>query len=209
MTGRDTFEEVLERDLSRSPSPHVLADLDQRLNRRVASSEQASRLRLRRSLVLSIAALVVLVPGLALAGRLTNEPLTEAPLGLISADEFRAEIRAAMLLVPKPRTTPWPAYLDIAYGPGMYSRGGGRVQVEAAAFCLWTADWVSSRGRGDETRTATATRALEASRTWDLYRGPLATASQRSVVEAVLDGIARGDEAPARSHLTSNCATGA
>jgi hypothetical protein len=89
----------------------------------------------------------------------------------------------------------------------MYSRGGGRVAVEAAAFCLWTSDWLGATDRGDGPAASRARDVLQDVTGWEYYRGQFATASLRDVIDRVLAGVSAGDETPTRTFSTNNCAT--
>lgn len=204
MTRPDETEDLLDRVLSEPPSASTLADLDARVQAAVSQPADRRNRWLRPRVALALA-LVVLVAPLAVVGAQTL--LTESPFGLAGASEFQAEIEAAKVAVPKPPKATWPPYLSVAYSTGMYSRGGGRVAVEAVAFCLWTGDWLGAMDRGDAPAVSRATDVLEGVTGWDFYRGQFATASLRDVIDRVLAGVSAGDEQPARAFTANNCAT--
>jgi hypothetical protein len=204
MTRRDDTEDLLNRVLSQPLSAETLAELDARVE---AAVDQASARRSRwlRPRVAFALAVVVLVAPLAVVGAQTL--LTESPLGLTGASEFQAEIEAAKAAVPKPPEATWPPYLSVAYSTGMYSRGGGRVAVEAVAFCLWTSEWLGDMERGDAAAAAQASKLLTGVTGWTYYRGQFATASLRDVIDHVLAGVSASDQQPARAFAANNCAT--
>lgn len=204
MTRPDETEDLLDRVLAEPPSASTLAELDARVQ--AAVGQQAGRRsRWLQPRVAIALAFVVLVAPLAVVGAQTL--ITESPFGLAGADEFQAEIEAAKVAVPKPPEATWPPYLSVAYSTRMYSRGGGRVAVEAVAFCLWTSDWLGAIDRGDVPAASRASDVLEGVTGWDYYRGQFATASLRDVIDRVLAGIAAADEEPARAFAANNCAT--
>lgn len=204
MTRPDDTEHLLDRVLSEPPSAATLAELDARVQAALGQPA-ARRSRWLRPRVAFGLALVVLVAPLAVVGAQTL--LTESPFGLAGASEFQAEIEAAKAAVPKPPAATWPPYLSVAYSTGMYSRGGGRVAVEAVAFCLWTSDWLGDMDRGDAPAASRASDVLKGVTGWDYYRGQFATASLRDVIDRVLAGVAAGHEQPGRTFAANNCAT--
>lgn len=204
MTKPDRTEALVARVLSEAPPAHTLAELDVLVQATVdwPVGHRPRWLRPRMAIAL---ALVVLVVPLAVVG--AQVLITESPFGLARAEEFQAEIDAAKLAVPKPPGATWPSYLSVAYDTGVYSRGGGRVTVEAVAFCLWTSDWLGAMDRADAPTASRASDVLKGVTGWDYYRGRFATASLRDVIDRVIGGVRSGDEQPARAFAANNCAT--
>jgi hypothetical protein len=170
MTKPDDTEDLLDRVLSEPPSADTLTELDARVQAAVGQPAVRRRRWLQPRVAFALA-FVVLVAPLAVVGAQTL--ITESPFGLAGAGEFQAEIEAAKVAVPKPPEATWPPYLSVAYSTGMYSRGGGRVAVEAAAFCLWTSDWLGATDRGDDPVASRASDVESARRHRPRARGSL------------------------------------
>ncbi len=205
MTDTDPFDAYLAKALGASASEAEIATIDSLLRLKLRSARES---RQRRWLIVAIAAAALLVPASVAASLLVTR-VTEAPLGLQSAADFRAEVAIAKNDITLPEGWRWPRYLEVAYPNGSYSRGGGRLSVESAAFCIWTEHWLSTRGLDDTVGSKNALGVLSSSRGWTFYAGPLATESARLAIGGVIDAALAGNEVPARDYAAANCAGGA
>lgn len=204
MTRTDPVEDRLIAIL-RSP---VTADQAARLETRISAARDAASVRrlalgVTRRVALVAAVLLILPLGAAAAGILGGG--TESPNGLVDARGFQAEITDAESVVPIPSGMSWPASIDAKEG-NYYSAGGGRVQVENTAFCLWSQAWLEATATGDAAAAQQALGVLEAYPTWTSYTGEFATQSYRDAIDVVIGGARAGRLAAVTRFVSINCA---
>lgn len=129
---------------------------------------------------------------------------SESPFGLATSREFDREIEAAKVITPIPAGFTWPASLRAKDGTA-YSRGGGRVEVEFIAMCMWQVDWLEARAAADSERQAEDQRVIASTPTWYSYGPPFADQSYRDVLDRVIGAVNRGDAAPVAANVALNC----
>ncbi len=203
MTHTDPVEDRLIAILRAPITTHQAARLDTRISAaRDAASVRRLALGVTRRVALVAVVLLILPLGAAAAGILGGG--TESPHGLVDARGFQAEITAAEAVVPIPSGMSWPASINAK--DGNYSAGGGRVQVENTAFCLWSQAWLEATATGEAAAAQQALGVLEAYPTWTSYTGEFATQSYRDVIDVVIDGARAGRLAPVTRFVSINCA---
>lgn len=195
------LETTLRASLGAPPTASSLARLDARLRDRL--SAPGRRLTGRRRVIVLATATVLLIP--AAVGVSAGIRYTESPRGLESAAAYQAEIDAAKRVVPLPAGARWPWWVNVQNQSGDYATGGGRSQVEGAAFCLWLGDWIAARQSGDSARQSADRATLLQVPTWEMYTGEFADTSYREVIAGVLVGVRSNDPAPGQAFSSANC----
>jgi hypothetical protein len=160
------------------------------------------RLTTRTALLLALLVLVVLPAAVFAAGEYFGG--TESPFGLAGPSEYDRELETAKADTPIPAGFRWPASLR-AKDDVVYSRGGGRMQVEYIAICMWQIDWLEAREAGDTARQAAARQVISGIPTWSSYGPPFATQSYRDVLDRVIAAVNRDDPAPVSANVALNC----
>jgi hypothetical protein len=199
------FTERLGAALRVPMTPAQLAVVDARVAAAVAVSQQRDRgwrrLTTRTAVLLALLALVALPTAVFASAEFFG---TESPFGLAGPSEFNREIEAAKAVTPIPPGFTWPASLRAKDG-SVYSRGGGRAQVEYIAICMWQIDWLEARQANDAARQAADRVVISGIPTWYSYGPPFATQSYRDVLDRVIAAVNRDDPAPVSANVGLNC----
>lgn len=195
-----TFEDRVSETLRMPIAEELRAALDLRVRAAInAKPVQRRVLPIRRTLLFA-ALLALSLPGLLVGGMY----LTESPLGLGTAREYAAEIEAAKLVVPLPDGRTWPRFLE-PNANETYSRGGGQPTVESVAMCIWFDEWLVARAGSDAARERIAEETIASIPTWRSWYSPFFDESYRQHRTSIIAAVGRGDEAPVRSEMNSNC----
>jgi hypothetical protein len=161
------------------------------------------RMTTRTALLVALLVLVVLPTLFGVSAALLRAG-SETPFGLAGSAEFQREIEAAKAVTPIPPGYTWPASLR-AKDNVAYSRGGGYMQVEYVAFCMWQVDWLDARQANDIRRQASDREVIQRYPTWQSYTGPFADQSYRDLMDQVIAAVGRNDPAPVTSNVALNC----
>jgi hypothetical protein len=198
MTPTDSIEERLVSVLRQPMRATQVAHLDLRMSEAREQPRPAPwpRLRFGRKTVLVLAVLTVVPLGAAASGFLGGG--TESPHGMVDAAGYREEIEAAQAVVPIPPGSAWP---PVTVPPGIYSRDGGRSEVEFVAFCLWSDAWLEAHREGDGAAESQSLRMLKAYRAW-VGLDDFADASFRDGIDSVVGAAIAGQ--PTRSLTTAH-----
>jgi hypothetical protein len=191
--------------LLRAPLTHEQrALLDEPVRAAIAAGvvERRRRLPIRRSLILVVILMIVL-PSIFVVGAAILS--TEDPMGLAGAGEFQAELDVAKAAVVLPAGRTWPEFLRVTDWSAGYSRGGGRSWVESVAMCIWFDEWLEAREAGAVGREAIAARTIAGIPQWPSWNSPFWDKSVRDHYLPVIASVNRGDDAPARAEMTTNC----
>jgi hypothetical protein len=203
----DEFVQRLETALVESMTPAQRTAVDTRVSAAIARVSQRPtgwrRMTTRTALLVALLVLVVLPTLFGVSAALFRAG-SETPFGLAGSAEFDREIDAAKAVTPIPPGYAWPASLR-AKDNVAYSRGGGYMQVEYIAFCMWQVDWLDARQAHDATRQAADRDVILGYPTWRSYTGPFADQSYRDLMDQVIAAVGRDDPAPVTSNVAQNC----
>jgi hypothetical protein len=203
--GVDAQLDALLTAIMREPASGVVAiDLDGRRQR-----------RLRRGMVVGVAAAVTLIGGGVAAAafhsahtgeRAADPRITDHSEWLdTSGDDFPGIAERLTAGIPfAPHDGP-NTYIGVALPTsGLVSTGGVRTWLATDAFCGWEGYWLQEHQAGDLTSANTAADALHQLATSGLLDSdadPVVGASNRAVAAAA----AAGEDGPVRADWTPNC----
>ena len=203
----DEFAQRLETALVEPMTPAQRTAVDTRVSAAVARAARRPtgwrRMTTRTALLVALLVLVVLPTLFGVSAALLRAG-SETPFGLAGSAEFNREIEAVKAVTPIPPGYTWPATLHAKYGV-VYSRGGGYMQVEYIAFCMWQVDWLNARQANDVTRQAADRDVIQGYPTWQSYTGPFADQSYRDLMDKVIAAVRRDDPAPVAANVDLNC----
>ncbi|CAI7974241.1 conserved hypothetical protein [Frankia sp. Hr75.2] len=111
--------------------------------------------------------------------------------------------------IPLPAGRSWQPVIDQTVANGQREAALMQVTGVRAAFawyaiCVWDGEWLAARGTGDSARAGRAVGVMRGMPSWPIIvavDGGGVTDSLHDIAEAA----ARGDEGPARQHITANC----
>jgi hypothetical protein len=200
------FTERLEAALTIPMTAAQQEAVDARVASAVARrQERASgwfRLTTRTAVLLALLVFVALPTAVFAAAEYFGG--SESPFGLAEPNEYNRELDAAKADTPIPAGFTWPASLR-AKNDVVYSRGGGRIQVEYIAICMWQVDWLDARAAADMNRQSADQRVIASIPTWSSYGPPFADQSYRDVLDRVIAAVGRDDPAPVAANVALNC----
>jgi hypothetical protein len=199
----DLIDMELEAALARPMSADQRGWLDRRVATIIAQPRTTRRVfRLTRSTVLAIGLSLALA---ASFGVWAGQRATEAPYGMQSAASYEAERSAAMADTPLPPGATWQAWLsepaDASAGYGVFA---GQSEVEYSAACLWFAHWLDEHEHGTTAGRSAALDGVLQMRTWQTFSDPQVNRSI-DYFEGLLRAAERGDTAPIRAEVATNC----
>jgi hypothetical protein len=107
--------------------------------------------------------------------------------------------------VPIPAGYARPDSLKASAPDGLYSTGGGRLQVEFVAVCAWSTAWLAADSAGSTADVTAAATVLAGVPDWEVYKGDFSSGSLRDVLDSVVAGMKGGDREPVAAFTAANC----
>jgi hypothetical protein len=204
--GNIEFIERLEAALRLPMTAAQHEVVDARVAAAVAGRQERARgwRRMTRRTALLLALLVLVALPTAVFAAAEYFGGSESPFGLAGPNEYNRELEAAKADTPIPAGFTWPASLR-AKDDVVYSRGGGRMQVEYVAICMWQIDWLEAHEADDAARQAAARRVISGIPAWSSYGPPFADQSYRDVLDRIIVAVNRDDPAPVAANVALNC----
>jgi hypothetical protein len=200
------FTERLEAALKVPMTAAQQEAVDARVASTVARHQERSRgwfrLTTRTAALLALLVFVALPTAVFAAAEYFGG--SESPFGLAEPNEYDRELDAAKADTPIPAGFTWPTWLR-AKNDVVYSRGGGRSQVESIAICMWQIDWLEARQSNDAARQEADRLVIAGIPTWSSYGPPFADQSYRDVLDRVISAVEHDDPAPVAANVALNC----
>ncbi|WP_242424061.1 hypothetical protein [Frankia sp. EI5c] len=111
--------------------------------------------------------------------------------------------------IPLPAGRGWQPSIDQQVANGQREAAltqvtGVRARFAFYAVCVWDGEWLTARQAGDTDRAAQAVAVMRGMPSWPII-AEVDGGGIRDSLRGIAEAAARGDEGPARQHITANC----